>query len=115
MERTAFREEFFSKVLNDPYAHMVAELWKRAWVEGYEEALRAHNLTEERLRKSYADRMRDAVEYLTDARDKSNAQAVIAMGQIGSLISKEPQRSLCRQLLPHSTWLSRAVSKPKDW
>lgn len=89
MERTELREQFFAEIRNDPYAHMLFKSYVRAWADGYEQALRDHGLTEARLAKSFSDREHDAAEFLTSAQKKAEAQLLIAMAQIGPLVTAE--------------------------
>jgi len=86
MEQTELREAFFAEVRVDPYAHMLTQLFADAWATGYEEALCDHGLTAARLRESHSDRRKRAFEFLTDSRRKAEADMLIAMAQVGSLI-----------------------------
>lgn len=87
MERTEFREQFFRETRTDPYAAMVARLCAQMWAEGYEQALREHGLEEARLRRPFADRMDDAMEFITERSRREQAQAVIALASLGAMLS----------------------------
>jgi len=87
MERTELREQFFAEVRNDPYAHMLFKSYVRAWADGYDQALRDHGLEDARLSKSFSDREHDAAEFLTSAQKKADTQLLIAMAQIGPLVT----------------------------
>lgn len=86
MERTELREAFFAETRNDPYAHMIATMYADAWADGYEQALRDNDLTEQRLSKTYADRRTEAFERLTDARREAEVKMVVALAETGRLI-----------------------------
>lgn len=86
MERTDLREQFFAEVRNDPYASAVLHHVAGAWVDGYEQALRDHGMTDEWLRKPYSQRLQDAVEHLTHRRNKAAAEAIIAFAELGRLL-----------------------------
>lgn len=88
MERTELREAFFADVRRDPYAHMVTHLVADAWANGYEQALRDHGLEEARRKETHGDRHHRAVEWLTDARNKAQAQALIAFAEVGKLLGE---------------------------
>jgi hypothetical protein len=83
MERTELREEFFAEVKNDPYTHAVTHHTATAWAMGYEQALLDNGLHEQRGRQTHSDRIDMALEWLTDARRKSQAQAIIALAYLG--------------------------------
>lgn len=102
MERTELRDQFFAEVHRDPYAHMLFKSYVRAWADGYEQALRDHGLTEARLSKSFSERENDAAEFLTEANKKASAQALIAMAQIGPLLSPLPALVALRPATPRS-------------
>lgn len=91
MERTELREQFFADVRRDPYAHMVTHLVSDAWANGYEQALRDHGLDEARARETHGDRVDRAIEWLTDARRKSYAQAIVALAEVGPLVGVAPR------------------------
>jgi hypothetical protein len=57
-----------------------------AWAMGYEQALRDHDLTEQRLRKTHGERVEMALEWMTDSRQKAQAQMLIALGGLGKLV-----------------------------
>jgi hypothetical protein len=86
MEKTELREQFFAAARSDPYVHAVMNHAANAWAEGYEQALRDNGLTEQRLRESHHDRVNRALDWMTDARNKAQAQAIIAFAEIGKLM-----------------------------
>lgn len=92
MDRTELREQFFAEAKADPYTHMLLEQAARAWVYGYEQALRDAGLTEMRLRKSYDERHREALAWLTDARRDSEAKTIIAMAALGDRLDAATAR-----------------------
>jgi HEPN domain-containing protein len=85
VDRTELREAFFAEVHTDPWTHALTDLYARAWVEGYEQALRDNGLTGERLRKSYSERRGEAVEYLTDRKRQAEAEFLVAMAGLGKM------------------------------
>ncbi len=78
------RELLLAEICVDPYTHMLVKMHAEAWALGYEQALRDHGLTEERLRESHADRCRKAYDQLASREEE--AKAMIALAQVGSLI-----------------------------
>lgn len=88
MEKTELREQFFAEAKTDPYTHAVTHHMANAWAEGYEQALRDNGLDEARLRESHSDRVNRALEWMTDARQKAQAQAIIAFAELGKLMPK---------------------------
>lgn len=83
MKRTELREEFFAAYRTDPYVHAVTHHVASAWVDGYDQALRDHGLTDERLRKSHSERFEDAIEWLTEDRRKAQVQQIVALAELG--------------------------------
>jgi hypothetical protein len=81
MKRTELREAFFAETRSDPFAHMVSHLAAECWALGYEQALRDNGLTEQRLRKTFGDRMNDAIAFLTEREER--AKMLIALAQAG--------------------------------
>src|SRR5438045_1856692 len=86
MERTELREHFFAAAKTDPFTHTVTHHMANVWAMGYEQALRDNGLTEQRLRKSHSDRVNMALEWLTDARQKAQAEAIVAFAELGKLV-----------------------------
>jgi len=86
MERTELREEFFADAKTDPWLHALTHHMANAWANGYEQALRDHGLTDERLREPHSERVEMALEWMTDARHKSQAQMLVAMANVGKLL-----------------------------
>lgn len=90
MERTELREAFFAEVRSDPYAHLLTRMLTDMWAEGYRQAekdLRDDPSAMDRLsRRELAER---AAEWLTDSRHRAEAEAVIAMAQIGSMLPSD--------------------------
>lgn len=84
------RETFIAEVRKDPYAHMILFQFADAWADGYEQALRDHNMTEARLRKTYSDRRNEAVEHLTNRSNEAKMRAMIAFAEIGRLLHEKP-------------------------
>lgn len=86
VEKTELREEFFAEANADPYTHAITHHMANAWAMGYEQALRDHGLNEARLRKSHSERIQMAIEWMTDERQKAQAQALIAFASLGKLV-----------------------------
>lgn len=82
MEETELREQFFAEATNDPWAHMATRMYGDAWADGYEQALRDHGLAD---RPRHRDLFARAMEYLTEQRQKSEAQMVVAMAGLAKL------------------------------
>ena len=94
--------ELFEITLRDPYAHMVSQLFARGWADGYEQALSdaRHAITGTYRddadavailddlwhRKSYTQRCDDAIAHTTETASASEAQMIVAMAKIGSLL-----------------------------
>jgi hypothetical protein len=85
MEKTEFREAFFAEAKTDPYTHMVTHHVASAWADGYEQALRDHGLDEARQQQTHNERFEMALEWLTDAKRKSQAQAIMALATLAPL------------------------------
>ena len=99
MERTPLREEFFRQAYDDPYLAVIQKTWARAWVEGYERALRelAESIPYKRERegvldflhaKSFSERLDDAIEYLTG--EARRAEELVALAIMGTYFEKLP-------------------------
>lgn len=88
MERTEAGEQFFPEAKTDPYVYAVMHHVADAWAMGYEQALRDNGLTEQRLRETHSDRFNRALEWMTHARQKAQAQAIIAFAELGKLMSE---------------------------
>jgi len=86
MERTELREQFFAEAKDDPWTHAFLYRMAESWAMGYEEALRDHGLTDARLRKSHSDRVKMALEWMTDSRQKAQAEAAIAFANLAKLM-----------------------------
>ena len=109
MERTELREEFFKLIREDPYLAVVERTWARAWVDGYEQALRdvvvlvdppreAHEIEEFSYSKTYGERLEDARAFLTDTR--SRAEEIVALAMLGSKMEKMASDVIQRLLDP---------------
>lgn len=86
MEKTELRDQFFAEAKTDPYTKAVTHMMADAWAMGYEQALRDHELHEARHRETHSDRFNRALEWMTDARQKAQAEMVVAMGSLGKLV-----------------------------
>jgi hypothetical protein len=89
MEKTELREQFFAEAKTDPFTHMLTHHMANAWAMGYEEALRDHGLTEERLRYSHSDRVEKAIEWITESNKKAQAKVLIAFAEIAKTLPKD--------------------------
>lgn len=87
MERT-LREGFFAEVKQDPYAHMMFKMHLRAWVLGYECALKLAGLP---LEISYDEMEELAAEQLTEEQKRGDAAAIIAMAAAAPVLHKARQ------------------------
>lgn len=94
MDRTELREQFFAEAQRDPYLHAVTHHVAEAWAMGYEQALRDHGLDEALMREPHSERRERALEWLTDAKRESQAQALIAFASLGRLTTDEQTRRL---------------------
>lgn len=103
------REEFFKLIREDPYLAVVERTWARAWVDGYEQALRdvvvlvdppreAHEIEEFSYSKTYGERLEDARAFLTDTR--SRAEEIVALAMLGSKMEKMASDVIQRLLDP---------------
>ena|ERR1700691_770403 len=94
MDDTELRQAFFAEVVQHPYSHMLARMWSEAWVLGYEKALKdvpeevpAPRGIEEveafRYSRSHSERMADAAEYLTESKNRTETEYLMALAAIG--------------------------------
>lgn len=109
MERTPLREEFFRRASEDPYLSMVQKTWTRAWVTGYEQALRdvvtgvahprtAHEIETFRYSRSYGERTEDALEYLTE--NEHRAEELVALAMLGTKMERLASTHIARLMDP---------------
>lgn len=85
MEPNELRSAFFAEVRGDPYLHLVTHHVAHAWAHGYEQALRDHDI-DPPARQTHGENFDAALEWLTEERRRSEADALVAFASLAKLM-----------------------------